>query len=489
MKFEEFWEIYMNGRISENYAAVKEVFGKEVNEEILEEYEVAEVLFDFLGESQEKRAYENIVEFVGILKDSNVELYGETFSYYNDFLTDYYCYHDNRQALESVLPDFINYFNKDYDISSKSMKKLLYYGHTDLVERLIGQVYDKVKNMADLLPGTEYSLAMIKFRIELEKVYAGYGKNKQFDWDAFKSTMPKFDFEPNSELIALCERGFQENPKELASSMNLNVKKDLSMNLGLLEQCFVKKMREKGISFPVSSAIWGGLCDYWEKYNARRKGKAYFKLKESDFKAYLRSQIGMIMDYRFYAVLQLWGSCHVYDFLKEVELIAENEYENTKQTIKKFKKALIQENLVALWGYTFVHKWGISEMESEEERAEEQAVFRKYYKSKYKDVKDEIKDGFFNDVKAMKMVENLLGDPLLKGLFSGNPAQEEPVPQINPVEKNSPEVNPVRKNTPKIGRNEKISVKYSDGTIKRDVKYKRVKNDIDNGDCEIIKTP
>ncbi|MCR5862817.1 hypothetical protein LRS05_12035 [Flavobacterium sp. J372] len=39
----------------------------------------------------------------------------------------------------------------------------------------------------------------------------------------------------------------------------------------------------------------------------------------------------------------------------------------------------------------------------------------------------------------------------------------------------------------KIGRNERISVVYQNGTRKDDVKYKTVKDDIENGNCKITK--
>jgi preprotein translocase subunit SecA len=38
----------------------------------------------------------------------------------------------------------------------------------------------------------------------------------------------------------------------------------------------------------------------------------------------------------------------------------------------------------------------------------------------------------------------------------------------------------------KIGRNEKVDVEYSDGTIKKGIKYKKVEKDIHDGKCELI---
>jgi hypothetical protein len=47
---------------------------------------------------------------------------------------------------------------------------------------------------------------------------------------------------------------------------------------------------------------------------------------------------------------------------------------------------------------------------------------------------------------------------------------------------------PVKENLyKKIGRNDKISVKYSDGTLKENVKFKVVEQDLLNDKCELIK--
>lgn len=59
----------------------------------------------------------------------------------------------------------------------------------------------------------------------------------------------------------------------------------------------------------------------------------------------------------------------------------------------------------------------------------------------------------------------------LAELFGG----EESIPYHDPI--TAPK---------KVGRNEKVDVKYLDGTVKKGVKYKKVKRDIDLGKCAIL---
>jgi preprotein translocase subunit SecA len=38
------------------------------------------------------------------------------------------------------------------------------------------------------------------------------------------------------------------------------------------------------------------------------------------------------------------------------------------------------------------------------------------------------------------------------------------------------------------GRNDKVSVQYRDGSIKKDVKYKSVEQDVEQGNCVVIES-
>ena len=37
-----------------------------------------------------------------------------------------------------------------------------------------------------------------------------------------------------------------------------------------------------------------------------------------------------------------------------------------------------------------------------------------------------------------------------------------------------------------VGRNERVTVQYSDGNVKKDVKFKTVEEDIRNGNCVML---
>jgi len=221
-------------------------------------------------------------------------------------------------------------------------------------------------------------------------------------------------------------------------------------------------MKENNMSFPVSGSIWNYLYEYWENGKKEVNPQKYFDLKEKEFKGYVRNKSGMILDYRFVSVLILWGSSYVYDYLKLAKLIEAAEYENVKKTIKSLKESLINENSVDLWRYDFVHNWERSKMVSEEEQKTEQEIFKKSLNQK-EGISDK-NDGFFIESQA-EIEERLFG-------FEESMQESQPAP--------------TKRKLPKIGRNERVTVKYKDGTIKEQIKFKRVKEDLEKGNCEMI---
>jgi acyl carrier protein len=59
--------------------------------------------------------------------------------------------------------------------------------------------------------------------------------------------------------------------------------------------------------------------------------------------------------------------------------------------------------------------------------------------------------------------------------------------ELPPIFAKSPEPRlPLVQGFSKFSRNDKVSVRYKDGTVKKDVKFKKVEEDLKNGKCEII---
>lgn len=336
----------------------------------------------------------------------------------------------------------------------------MFYGHSELGDELIKKIYDEVSHSNQLLGGA-YDLALFKSQIELEKVYENYLSQNSFEWDDYLEILEVYGFNIESRFLSLQERGFNYRSEEnLPQKFQDNYREVVEV----LTTGFMAYMHKRGMRFPVTGTIWNHMYEYWEAHGNSNSIEKYFKIREPLFKEYLRKQSGMIMDYRFLGVLILYGSSYVYDFLKEIEVISEKEYEDQQEIIKNLKNLLINEDPGGLWKFSFVHQGTKQEAISEEDFAKEKEVFSAYY-GKSQPI---IGSGFFIETPEER-------DQRLKELF-------RPISSSGPKRQRTPK----KRGPKKIGRNVKVTVKYKDGTIKKNVKYKTVSFDARTGKCELV---
>jgi len=472
MDFADFWDICLDEDFVKHYETFKAVFSKELPARIAEEYEVGEVLIEFISHYEGAKEYAKIVEFTDILAAHNPEFLTEVAPYFDEFLIGYFCYQGQTERLDAPIRRFLSNPLEHYELFIKSLQLLIYYGYADQVKAIIGQVYSEVRDSGKLLAGAERELAMYRFYQELERVYIHYDEEMVFEWEVFRKDLQAFDFKFKDESL-LKELGeiLRLSLWEVRIGLSPAFKYNRTEALSRLGKCFLVYMRERGVSFAVSSDIWDNLVAYWEDRRGISSLEIHFSLRPASFKEYLLKKSGFILDYRFYSVMILWGSTYVYDFLKATELIDETSWENTQKGIRKLKEALIQEDPDNLWKYSFVHGWGKPDFLSEEEWQQEQVTFREYH-AKFADKKSKPSGASFFFPSEGELAEKL------KRLERSTPEEDR--------SEKAPKVVPLKTKLPKIGRNERITVKYSDGRIVQDIKFKKVKADLEAGDCEII---
>lgn len=464
MKFEEFWEIYINEDILEIYDIIKEVFSEKIEKQVRKEYDIDEVLTEFIGHYRDAKEYSKIIEFTKILKANNSGFHKEVLPYYNNFLIDYYCYHQKINELEEPIKDFLSSPLEDYDYLLMSLRKLIYYGHVELGNKIIESIYEKVRNSPILIQGAEFDLAVFKYHIELERLYNNYLTKNEFNWTLYKEALEKFDFEIRKEYILLAEEGLKRNLEETEEKFSKEFLDSRLISLEMLEKGFLRHMKEYKMPFPTSGSIWNYLYEYWENKRKGRNHRQYFQLEERSFKAFLSEKSGFLLHNTFEIALILWGSSYVYDFLLLTKIIDREDYDNAATLISNLKDEFIHENFSELWQYSFIHEWKQSEMVSEVEKKREKDLFEESYESKEQTTEVNSTKGF--SLELLSDIENTLHE------FEQNIEGKRP--------------KQIKKISAKLGRNEKVTVKYKDGTIKNGVKFKRVKDDLEKGNCEIV---
>lgn len=88
--------------------------------------------------------------------------------------------------------------------------------------------------------------------------------------------------------------------------------------------------------------------------------------------------------------------------------------------------------------------------------------------------------------RLLSFIDTLPSDVEAQSLLDKQQLEEIKTAARRRVEAVAPRGVPVKAD-PKIGRNDKVTVRYSDGRIVRDVKYKRVSEEVEQGRCVVVK--
>ncbi|MEL6699961.1 MAG: hypothetical protein AAFP89_27305 [Bacteroidota bacterium] len=469
MTFVELWNASIEEDFEFNYVAMEAVFSKSLPQEVKDEYDVGELLVDFEGTCVRKWRFDWIEGVRKLLKVHHPELFQEMLPYYNHSLISYHCYHEEEENLRELVEDFLIDPVEHADFFFAIMWKLLFCQHNDLVKEIVERAYPDISESDSLLPDSGLRLTLLKFLMEQERIYENYLSTGKFEWEPFNSIMKDYGLDISPSYNRLFEKGIEHGWEKLADDMPKGQNNIKTKGLAMLELPFNLYMKEKGFSFSLSGTIWQYIGQYWMKEGKGNNFQSFVRLDPKKFKEFLRGQAGSFIDYRFFTVMILWGSSYVYDFFFKAKLIDEAKYAQSRTVIHGLKKELIAENLADLWEYNFVNTWPKADMSSEEERKEEVEIFRKYYGADRKEVSQKQQKGFFID-------PNFNFDdffaPELGAESTFKPRQKL--------------VTTVRRDRPKIGRNERITVKYLDGRIIENIKYKKVEADIESGECEIM---
>lgn len=465
MQAETFWKSFLDHRVEKITGEVLEFFQTPLSEEDLQAYEWAEVITEYVSAQKRAKKFDEIAQLSEILQANNPQVYQESHVYLNGALTTYYCYKRDVAGLSKIVEQWTSQ-PLEFDMLALSFKKITYYGYSELADKIIERWFPAVKQSPDLLSGAEVDLSVPKLHIELEKFYHSLDHPPHtIDWQSFKATMAAYDFEFKEDYLPTLARAIQADaPKALAQEISEEFGAEKRHPLNTLGMLFGIQMLNKQMGFPTSGIIWYHLKDYWGETEGKTSSWSdYFRIKEESFPAYIRKQRGFFMDYRFLQAVILWGSSYVMDFLHELDLLRTDRYRESIQVIDEQKTIFKKVNRNVLWEYDPVHAWLPPASVTPEEWAAEQAHFQ---------------NSFDQDIEPLPLKEQ---------------ARLEDRPYVDPaslLRKSKPRSEPRPKSgfqpPKKIGRNDKVSVRYQDGTVQTDVKYKKVLPDLEAGKCELI---
>lgn len=469
MDFKEFWDESCEKDALEYADTIIEVFNKPFADEIYKEYDVGDLLCEFADCHETANQYEKIEVFGEAVKQNHPKLYKKDGDYINNPLIQYYCFKDERDKLKIQFHDFVSR-EYHYDLLLNSIDLTLYYQHTELLNQIIDKIYNDVKNSPKLVQGAEYDLDYMKYHIELEQLYINEKNKANIDFSNFTTTLNDYNFEIENKHLNLIEIAlFNDSTLPLKQLLkDLKIKK-MQLQDALIFR-FLRFMYLKNCHFGVSYVIWYNHQNYFEEIDIKKFEN--FFIKKDSFVKFLNSKNGFLMDKGPDLALILWGSHYINEFAYEEQLISEKKYRDQIEIIKDIKKDFKQQNKYYLWNYSFVHKWLPCACYSAEEWAAEKETFIASYDLTV--VHEPIPAGNLDDYLDEASLESFQD--------SDESWDQEKVPEreYEIISSDEPYIS-----EEKIGRNVKVDVLYTDGTVKEGVKFKKVMQDIENGACEI----
>jgi len=455
MKFEEFWEKYMEAKnITQVADLVIETFSQPLPENIAEEYDLGEIVTEFSGHHADIKAFEKVEEFAVVLREHQPELYKLEGHWLENTLIDYYCFKKDSEKIKTTI-EHIVHINYDYDMLLLDLWSVFLCAIEEaphIVEYAIEQIYEDIKNSSNLISGAERDLDIFMFHIEKEKHW------QDGDWQQFAKAVSNYQFNLDEEFVEQLQKGWSatiDEGEQLLGDLPED-SRHRAYALGALRMLFIKNALKKDVPVRISSAIWETYEAYFYKNEGRsRTWSGYYTFEKKSLFKFLNNQQGFIMDRSTVVAMLIWGANYSLDFFKALGLTEGRQFEQQQELLRTIRDDFKKVNAYFLWEYTFVHDWKPADsMDSqlwEEEREEFVASFEMEQKPQFS------QKSIFHDT------------------FTDDISLPPPPPPSKPV-----------RTSKKYGRNEKVTVQYTDGTIKKNIKYKHVLQDIEKGECEII---
>lgn len=398
MTTEDFWNKYTNDNILEIFDTAYDFFSNELPNEFIENYDVGEVILEVKGHQEAAKEFDKVLKFTKLLQEKQPKLYGENFQYFDDFLVDYYCFQGKKTEVAIAFSNFMKYPVQDFDKYLTSFKKLIFFQQIELLEKAIEHNFDDVATSEKLLIGADYELAICKFYLTLEALY---DKNYTFfNKEDFSEMLIKYGFEFNETVLLSIEKGvFKPIMIENIVPNFINDRKNCLIEL---KGYFLRYMKEKNFSFPLSGNLFDKIIIFLNEHTLKKKIKPnlYFPVQANEFEKYLTELSGgFFVENEAEMVAVLWGSVYLYDFLRSYEIIDQETHTGFIQTTKQLKGKVIATYYQDLWNFNFVHSWQKPDSISEIEYIEEEKIFRKSFNFKqisFEQFKNEISEELAN---------------------------------------------------------------------------------------------
>jgi hypothetical protein len=399
---EKFWKHYEKDSILDVYDIALSFFSDPISPQAKDEYDYQEVILEVAGEQAMNKQFIKVRDLATVLGQKHPDIYDHCFPFLHQMMVDYYSFCGNRVEAEAWFAKLHEQPMAHYECFIQSLKKLLYYGHTSLVEKTIATNYENIKNDEEMGEAAEFELAMIMYSIIMEQNVHFKNNVVHFTKDSFAQSLRSFDFNIDEKSEIPLSRGFHHfdfSSADFASSFKQNIHVEILS----IEAAYLLYMKKMNIDFATSDRIWNLLNVYLksEADNKKLSPADYFKLQYGSFDAFVSDLASSFFDDDSVDMIALiWGCVYVFDFLLARGIIGQASYDHAIDVSRKLKRSVIIEFAIDLWNYNFVNLWHKPSGVSTEEAVFMKDIFERSFPVSYIDEPTNNLDGLLAYVRV-----------------------------------------------------------------------------------------
>jgi hypothetical protein len=420
--YEQFFKFRVEDYVTHRHEII-ELYRLPIDPLIDAEYDFVDNLFVFSDALYDNKHFEEIREFLPILRENQFETYKEFCQY--SFKTHFY--HALREGNEADLPFVLNML-KEIDEPEMYIEHVLTY-------------------------------------------YAFKGNPANFDW------LEEIDTEEPIEMVLEMKEALQaheanpDNPYDESAFKDLwslqSEENNVRQNRWLADQ-FAGYLVQNGL--PFSTAYWMGnyAFEFVEIHEDEHLTlvQSLIEVEKADLENLTRYKGLDFYDPTYERIFSCHTTMLLVKFFEKHELLSSDQADASFIKIKKVKHEFFTESYkFDLWTCDYIKTWPTTPPFDVLDLPFDLQVLSDSY--------DKIDRPEFK-MPAFKPQAPFT--PFIPELASG-PYKEESVKKV---------VQPRPTGTKKIGRNDKVTVRYKDGKVVSDVKYKKVEQDVIKGLCVVI---
>ncbi|MEM9091435.1 MAG: hypothetical protein AAGC93_22185 [Cyanobacteria bacterium P01_F01_bin.53] len=374
--FDQWYEAYETASPQVQYETVLEIISKPFPFDYAVETDFASILIEVQGLLEGNNLLKQALSFTATFQAQQPELYQKEFYYFDNFPIRYALFNRVLSQCDEALTRYKQEPVKSIDELLPILDDLRFYDAREQSVDLSRVVYQPVATSSKLLGGSEDAFGSVVIADMLGQAYTALQQGDAVDWEAWGKEAAPFSFENTAELqqeVAQILTGERLSPPALVALFQ----KTPDVALRQLSLRFIVKMSgQNQLSFVCSQAIWSAVMRFLSERKLSKKQLGHpdrffaFDFKELD--RYVGALMGGLLSFRQsmgFAVI--WGLPHVYEFLRSEGVIDVSVYDSAIATATEFKALILKNWADPLWRFSFIHRWGKPEYQTDEDFAQE----------------------------------------------------------------------------------------------------------------------